>query len=61
MQNLVILNVQAARSCLTLTATGCIRWHYEPRTGPAALTAVILHVLGAAPGTRPGCGPFPAL
>ncbi len=48
---LTILNVTAARSCLTLTDSGCARWHYEPAAGPAAgavtLAAIIVHILGA--------------
>jgi hypothetical protein len=48
---LTILNVTAARSCLTLTDSGSARWHYEPATGPAAdaatLAAIIMHILGA--------------
>ncbi len=48
---LVILNVPGARSCLTLTGTGCAQWHYEPATGPATsaatLTGIIEHILGA--------------
>ena len=48
---LVILNVPGARSCLTLTGTGCAQWHYEPATGPATsaatLTGIITHILGA--------------
>ena len=48
---LILLNVTAARSCLTLTDDGCARWHYEPATGPgtdpATLTAIIVHILGA--------------
>ena len=48
---LILLNVIAARSCLTVTDGGCARWHYEPLTGPATdaatLTAIIVHILGA--------------
>jgi len=48
---LIILNAPGARSCLTVTGTGCAQWHYEPATGPAtraaALTAIIEHILGA--------------
>jgi hypothetical protein len=48
---LTILNVTAARSCLTLTDSGRARWHYEPAAGPAAcaatLAAIIAHILGA--------------
>ena len=48
---LILLNVTAARSCVTLTGNGCARWHYEPATGhttdPATLTAIIVHILGA--------------
>ena len=29
-QELIILNVTDARSCLTLTGSGWARWHYEP-------------------------------
>ena len=49
-QELTILNVTAARSCLTLTGSGCARWHYEPTgpaTGAATLAAIIVHILGA--------------
>ena len=48
---LILLNVAAARSCLTVTDAGRARWHYEPATGckydPATLTAIIVHILGA--------------
>ena len=48
---LILLNVTAARSCLTLTGSGRAQWHYEPATGPgtdkATLTAIIVHILGA--------------
>ena len=48
---LILLNVTAARSCLTLTDSGCAQWHYEPASGPgtdpATLTAIIVHILGA--------------
>ena len=48
---LILLNVTAARSCLTVTDSGRARWHYEPATGPgtdpATLTAIIIHILGA--------------
>ena len=48
---LTILNVTAARSCLTLTDGGCAQWHYEPLTGratdAATLAAIIVHILGA--------------
>jgi hypothetical protein len=50
-QEIVILNVTGARSCLDITDSGYARWHCEPRTGPAtdptALTAIILHIFGA--------------
>ena len=53
MQEIVILNVTGARSCLDITDSGYALWHYEPRTGPAtdptALTAIILHIFGAPP------------
>ena len=46
---LIILNVTGARSCLTLAASGHARWHYEPRTGsatdPTTLASIILHIL----------------
>ena len=48
---LILLNVTAARSCLTVTDGGCAQWHYEPATGhtidAAALAAIIVHILGA--------------
>jgi hypothetical protein len=47
---LIIGNVTAARSCLTLTGSGCARWHYEPTghaPGAAMLAAIIVHILGA--------------
>ena len=48
---LIIGNVAAARSCLTVTDSGRAQWHYEPATGPATdaatLTAIIIHILGA--------------
>ena len=49
---LIILDVPAARCCLTLTSTGSAQWHYEPVTGPATgaatVTAIIIHLLCAA-------------
>ena len=63
---LILLNVTAARSCLTLTDDGCARWHYEPATGPgtdpATLTAIIVHILGAphTAGTTPGTAAYRA-
>ena len=51
-EELVILNVSGARSCLTLTSCGHAQWHYEPSTGPvtdaATLAAIDLHILSAA-------------
>ena len=48
---LILLNVTAARSCLTVADGGCAQWHYEPASGPAVdpatLTAIIVHILGA--------------
>ena len=48
---LILLNVTAARSCLTVTDGSRAQWHYEPASGPAAgaatLTAIIVHILGA--------------
>jgi len=48
---LILLNVTAARSCLTVTDGGCARWHYGPATRPgtdaATLTAIIVRILGA--------------
>ena len=48
---LILLNVTAARSCLTVADGGCARWHCEPASGPAidpaTLTAIIAHILGA--------------
>ena len=61
---LIIGNVTAARSCLTLTASGCARWRYEPATGPvtgaATLTGIIVHILGAprTAGTTPGTAAY---
>ncbi len=50
---LTIIGVQQARSCLTIDDHGGLRWEYEPRPGPrtspAALTRIVLHVLGTAP------------
>ncbi len=63
---LIILNVPAARCCLTLTGDDYCRWHYEPRTGPATgaatLTAIITHILGAphAADSTPGAGAYRA-
>jgi hypothetical protein len=51
-QELIICNIPAARSCLTLTNGGHACWHYEPRSGPpsaAMLAATIMHILGAPP------------
>ena len=48
---LILLNVTAARSCLTVTDGGRAQWHYEPASGPAidpaTLTAINVHILGA--------------
>ena len=48
---LILLNVTAARSCLTVTDNGHAQWHYEPATGcttdPATLTGIIVHILDA--------------
>ncbi len=63
---LILLNVTAARSCLTVTDNGCARWHYEPASGPgtdpATLTAIIVHILGAprTAGATPGTGAYQA-
>ena len=63
---LIIGNVTAARSCLTVTDGGCARWHYEPASGPAidaaTLAAIIVHILGAphTAGTAPGVTPYRA-
>ncbi len=64
---LIILNITAARSCLTLTGDGYSQWHYEPGTGPATdpatLTAIITHILKAphaADGTTPGADAYRA-
>ena len=62
---LVIVNLAAARSCLTLTGSGQARWHYEPPAGPASastLAAIITHILGAphAAGSSPGVGAYRA-
>ena len=57
---LILLNVTAARSCLTVTDGGCAQWHYEPATGPgtdpATLAAIIVHILGAPPPPAPPPG-----
>ena len=63
---LILLNVTAARSCLTVTGGGCARWHYEPATGPATgaatLTAIIVNILGAphTADTTPGVAAYRA-
>ena len=63
---LILLNVTAARSCLTVTDSGRAQWHYEPATGrgtdPATLTAIIVHILGAphTAGTTPGVAAYRA-
>ena len=63
---LIIGNVTAARSCLTLTDDGCAQWHYEPAAGPgtdpATLAAIIVHILGAphTAGTTPGTAAYRA-
>jgi hypothetical protein len=48
---LILLNVTAARCCLTVSGSGRAQWHYEPATGPgtdpATVTAIIVHLLGA--------------
>ncbi len=63
---LIILNIPDALSCLTLTGDTYSQWHYEPGTGPAtdpaALTAIITHILKAphAAGTTPDADPYRA-
>ena len=62
---LVIVNLAAARSCLTLTGSGQARWHYEPPADTASagtLTAIITHILGAphAAGSSPGTDAYRA-
>ena len=63
---LILLNVIAARSCLTLTDGGRAQWHYEPLAGPgtdaATLTAIIVHILGAphTADTTPGVAAYRA-
>ena len=63
---LILLNVTAARSCLTLTDSGRARWHYEPATGhttdAATLTAIIMHILSAphTADTTPGTAAYKA-
>ena len=63
---LIILNAPGARSCLTVTGTGCAQWHYEPATGTATsaatLTGIIEHILGAphAADSVPGAGAYRA-
>jgi hypothetical protein len=51
-----VLSAADARSLLTIGHNGIIQWHYEPRTGPvtepAAITKLVLHLLGA-PARRP--------
>jgi hypothetical protein len=52
-QNLTIVGVRQARSCLTVADDGHLRWDYQPepgpRTSPAALARIVLHILGAEP------------
>ena len=52
---LILLNVTAARSCLTLTGSGCT-------TDAATLTAIIVHILGAphTAATTPGVAAYRA-
>ena len=63
---LIIGNVTAARSCLTVTDSSCAQWHYEPASGPttdaATLTAIIVHILGAphTAGDTPGVAAYRA-
>ena len=63
---LILLNVTAARCCLTVTDSGRAQWHYEPASGPgtdpATLTAIIVHILGAphTAGTTPGVAAYRA-
>ena len=64
-QELIICNIPAARSCLTLTNGGHACWHYEPRGGPpsaAMLAAIIMHILGAPSptGNTPGADAYQA-
>jgi hypothetical protein len=53
--HLTILGVTTGKSFLALTASGQARWYYEPAAGPgtspAALAAIITHLLGASQGT----------
>ena len=64
--DLIICNLTAAQSCLTLTGSGHACWHYQPAAGPdtdaAVLTAIILHILGAphAAHSTPGAGAYRA-
>jgi hypothetical protein len=65
-RNLTVVGVEQARSCLTVTDGGHLRWDYQPSPGPdtspAAVTQIILHLLGAAPAEdRPlNDGTYPA-
>ena len=66
LHELILLNVTAARSCLTVTGSGRAQWHYEPATGPGTdpgtLTAIIVYILGAprTAGTIPGVAAYRA-
>jgi hypothetical protein len=52
---LTILRMPAGKSLVALDTRGQARWYYEPARGPsaapAALTAIIAHLLGAPHGT----------
>jgi hypothetical protein len=54
---LTILRAASGKSLVALEASGQARWYYEPAAGPsaspAALTAIITHLLGASPGLVP--------
>jgi hypothetical protein len=50
--NLTVVGVEQARACLTVADEDLyLRWDYQPHTGPrsspAALAAIVLHIFGA--------------
>ncbi len=63
--NLAVTGVREARSCLIIGDDGYLRWEYEPDSGPgtspAAVTELVLRLLGAAvlPGSPPQDAAYP--
>ncbi len=53
-RNLTVVGAEQARACLTVAEDGFLRWDYQPhigpRSSPADIAAIVLHIFGA--GTR---------